>query len=502
MKGLMSNAAAKAWLAVVGIGLVVVLAVIVLSLIPRLGGGQDVIDGASPAMSEDQIAGERAGLDFISDYVELADPLMTARGGAAAEVPKLLALVAGRSGLSPRQVRAALRREAPHTEALLRALPLSAITREAPGLQSFLTQTLNLSSVQVEEALSESFPKLSETLAAIVPLGNAWNEIPRPFERFDGSPVRTVPELRDYLRDDLVAEVARHGEDFREAESKGGIGYIPWLLLIVGIAVLAFGLRQAILAKSSGPRSRRAWTVVVAVGIVLLGLIVVLSYFPRMSAADRVVDGLEPAFTQDRVEGVREGIELVHEAIRFGDPIVTATGGGAAEVPRLLKFISDRTGLSKGEILDRLRRRAPRTTAVLEVLPLKGVGDEVPHLLAYLAKRMRMSGNRLLLTLRKGAPGITQALENATAVTTSWNAIPGTADLKRFDGDSAVRTMPELDDYLRSDVIPVLSDQRDNFDRLTHTWPPLPYLPPLLLVIGALTLLYGLFGTFALASTE
>jgi hypothetical protein len=175
-------------------------------------------------------------------------------------------------------------------------------------------------------------------------------------------------------------------------------------------------------------------------------------------------------------------------------------GGGTTEVPKLLRFVSDRTGLSEGQVLKRLRSRAPRTTAVLEAMPLTEVGDEVPHLLAFLSKTMKYSGNRLLLTLRKKTPGLAQALENVTAVTIGWNEVPKVGDLKRFDG-TPVRTMNQLDDYFRDDVVPVLDHQHDHFDKLANTWPPVTYFPPLLIVVGLLILGYGLFGRFRVAGT-
>ncbi len=498
MKGLLSNAASKAWVGVAAIGAVVVLVVFALQLIPRLGGGQDVIDAASPAMTQSQVVGARNGVDFISKYVDTADPLVTARGGGAEEGPALIRLVAKESGLSNGQVRAALRREAPHTEALLRALPLESITRELVRLEAFLAETLSMTENEVEVALEENFPKLSQALAAIVPVGNGWNEIPQPFERFDGKPVTTVPALRDYFRDDLVGVVEDQDANFREVQSRGGIGYIPWLLLVVGLAVIALGLTRAKAAAGGANPRKRDWRIVAVVGAVIVLLVLVLSYFPRLSAADRTLDAFEPAFTEQRVAGAREGIALVHEAVQFGDPIATVRGGATAEVPRLLRFISERTGLSEGRVLARLRARAPRTTAVLEAIPLSAVGEEVPHLLAFLAKTMKYSGNRLLLTLRKKTPGLAQALENVSAVTIGWNNVPKLGELERFNGDR-VRTMTQLDDYFREDVIPVFDEQREHFDKLANTWPPVTYFPPLLIIVGLLTIGYGLFGLFRVA---
>jgi hypothetical protein len=73
-----------------------------------------------------------------------------------------------------------------------------------------------------------------------------------------------------------------------------------------------------------------------------------------------------------------------------------------------------------------------------------------------------------------------------------WNAIPGTAKLTRFDGLTPVRTLPAFDDYVRQDLLRVLTDQRSNFDRLANSWPPVNVFPPLLLIVGALVALYGL----------
>jgi hypothetical protein len=88
MKGLMSTAAARAWLGVALIGFVVVVLVLVLSLIPRLSSGQEVIDSAAPAFTDERVAGTRAGVNLLSQYVDLADPLLTARARRTAKSPR------------------------------------------------------------------------------------------------------------------------------------------------------------------------------------------------------------------------------------------------------------------------------------------------------------------------------------------------------------------------------------------------------------------------------
>ena len=67
---------------------------------------------------------------------------MTPQGGAAAEVPKLIAFVSQKTGLSQAAVVAALQKNFPHTTALLETIPLSSVTAELPGLLAFLEKTL------------------------------------------------------------------------------------------------------------------------------------------------------------------------------------------------------------------------------------------------------------------------------------------------------------------------------------------------------------------------
>ncbi len=325
MKGLLSNAAARAWLVVALVGAVVVLLVLALQLVPRLTGGQNVIDAAKPAMTDERVAGDRAGIDFISKLVDTADPLVTAQGGGAGEVATLIGIVTKATGLTDAQVLAVLKKEAPHTTALLQALPLSDVTGELPALREFLATTLKLSPEELQAALTESFPRLSQTLAAAEPVTNGWNAIPgtEKLTRFDGTTaVRSVPQLRDYFSVDLVAAVAANKDDFNKVAGKGGVGYIPWLLLVIGLVVLAFGLLMAVRAKTAAP-GKAAWAVVVVVGVAILGVVIGLSYFDRLGAADDVITNLEPAFDGERTAADVKGIEMVHQIVLFTDPIAT-----------------------------------------------------------------------------------------------------------------------------------------------------------------------------------
>ena len=134
MKGLLSTGASRAWVGVALAGLVIIALVFGLALIPRLGAGQRVIDAATPAFADTRIEGTQAGLNTISQYVDVVDPLLTRRGGGLRDAEALIVLMRRKLGVSTEQVRKILRREAPRTEALTRALPLAAIADEVTPL--------------------------------------------------------------------------------------------------------------------------------------------------------------------------------------------------------------------------------------------------------------------------------------------------------------------------------------------------------------------------------
>jgi hypothetical protein len=494
MQGLLPTRASRAWFVVALVGLVVVVLVLGLGLPSRLGAGQDVIDAAKPAFTSERVAGDRAGVDFISRYVDLIDPLATARGGAAGELAPLIRFISRRTKRSQAKVAADLRREAPHIDALLRALPLSRAAGEVRALTGYLATVLNISQESLAAEFERSFPKLAQTLTAMPSVTTGWNDIPgiTGLTRVDGTtPVKTVPQLRDYLSKDLVASVEANAGDFRKVAAHGGIGSIPRLLLVLAVIVLAFGLWQVRRSRDAPP-GKASWAVVVAIGLLVVGLVGARQYFPRLNAADRVVSGLDPAFAQARVQGDRAAADMLHQTVLFGDPIATKRGGAGAELPALLSFVSQRTSIKRGEILAALRRRAPRLTALLQAVPLSAVASEVPHLLTYLGRTLKLRRGELLAALQRRTPAIAQSLLNVRPVAIRWNSIPGTGAFARFDGTTPVRTMPALDQYFSGDVVSLLEQQRANFRDLADPWPPLKLFAPLLLGTGALLLLYGL----------
>lgn len=493
MKGLLSTGASRAWLGVVSIGIVVVAAVLGLQLIPRLTAGQDVIDAAKPALSDSAVRGEVAGTKLASEVVDLLDPLMTAKGGGAEEVGELVTLIKRATGVSSERARAFLSREAPHTAALLRALPLSGVAEERRELTRFLSSTLNVTPEDLQDQLARSFPRLVQTLSELPSVTGGWYDVPgvEGLTLFDGTKVRTLPGVRRYLRDDLVATAAGERERFQSLAGSGGIGYIPYLLLAVGILVIAFGLLQARRAANYPP-SKLAWGVVVVVGVVVMIVVGAAQYFPRLHGAQTLIGKLEPAFEERRVTGTRAGVDLVVQTVRFGDPIATAQGGAAEEVPRLVAFVATQTGLSQRQVRGRLKEAAPRTTALLEAIPLSSIAEEVAHLVGVLSRKLGVGGDQLVRRLRKRTPGLAQSLLAVGPATAGWNAIPGAQGLERFDRDSPVRTLPEFAEYLDDDVIPVLESEQEHFSELADPFPPVDVLAGVVIAVGVLLAIYGM----------
>ncbi len=492
--GLMSTGASRAWLGVAIVGLITVALVVALSLIPRLSAGQEFVDAAEPGFADERVAGTRAGVEFVSQYVDFADPLLTARGGAGREVRSLVRLIRRELGISSAQARKILRREAPYAEALMRALPLERVAEEIPILTAYLAATMTVSEDQLAATLETSFPRLAQVLTTLPNVTDAWNDVPgiEGLTRLAGDkPVRTVPGLRKYVRDDVVPLVAEDRDEFRSLAGALGIGYIGYLLALVGLVLFAYGLAQSRRAARTNAPGRLSWSVVVAIGVFVIVLVVGGMYFPRLDDGQKLVSDLEPAFAQDRAQGAAVGFDTIHEAVVLGDPIMTRRGGAWAETPRLYRLVAQRTGRRPGEVRRALIRRAPHTIALLDALPLTRVARDVPRLLAYLAKALRIKQDRVVALLRRRAPGLTQALLAAPTVTSGWTEVPGTGGLTRFDGVTPVRTMPAVDDYLRQDFLGVFVTQRAHVETFAGRSPPLDAIAPAVLILGVVVMLYG-----------
>ena len=434
MKGLLSTTASRAWLGVAVVGVVVMALVVGLQLIPRLSAGQKVLDAAQPVMSDGAIAGEVAGTNLLSEVVDLVDPLMTRRGKSREDLGRLVTMIKRESGVSAQRARAVLRREAPHTEALLRAVPLSGVAAERPRLTRYLSTTLNMTAENLEDELARGFPRIYQILAEIPGVTSGWYDVPgaETLTRFDGKQVASMPEVRDYLRDDLVKTAAEEKARFQQLAGSGGIGYIPWLLLALGAGLTLFGLVHARWSAihASG---RIAWGAVAAVGVLVMILVGALQYFPRLLRRrhdDREAQaGVRPAARRrparrDRLRGADRAPRRPHH------DAVGRRHRGAAQARDV--HLRPRRAV-EGAVRQGLRRAAPRTMALFEALPLSEVAGEVPHLVAVLSRKLGVGGDGLVRRLRKRTPGLAQALLAATPATLGWDAIPGTGALERFE---------------------------------------------------------------------
>lgn len=247
------NLALGAWSVVVVVGLFVVVVVFGFQLYPRLSDAHLVLDDAKPAFTDDRVANAVGGIEFISRATDMADPIVLESGGAAAEVPELVSFVADGAGLTEDDVVAALGENFPHVLGLLQALPLEGVADEVPGLVSFVASTLSVTEADVMTALGENFPALAQALVALPEVVGGWEDVPgTPGPRFDGQPIQSVPDVRDYFHDDLVPAVGAVQPDFQKLESTWPPTYFfPPLLTIVGLLVIGYGVAMLVVVVRS-----------------------------------------------------------------------------------------------------------------------------------------------------------------------------------------------------------------------------------------------------------
>jgi hypothetical protein len=484
-----------AWLVVALVGVFVVAVVAGLSLFPRLNAAQRVLDKGSPVFTNQRVAGDRAGITVISHAVDTLNPIVTPQGGASSEVPALVAYVSKQTGMSQAAVLAALNKNFPHTTALLQAIPLSAVNSEIPRLVGFLATTLHATPAQVLAGLKTGTPAIYQSITNLPYVTNGWNNVPGTanLTRFNGAPVHTVPQVRDYYSQDVIPVLEDQKGNFQSLASNWGVGFLSPLLLTVGIVVIIFGLTMAGFARGNMPRelAGAGWGVVTAVGAAIVVAVLALSLFPRLDGGQKVLDQAQPAFTQARVQGDQATMTMVGHVIGFAAPAVTPQGGASSEVPALVAGVSKQTGLSQHAVLGALQKNFPHTTALLQALPLSSVTNEVPGLVSFLGSALHLSNTQVLAALKSNFPGIYQAVTNLPYVTNGWNDIPGTAGLTNFSGQP-VRTVPQMGAYLSGDVVPFLATERGDYETVVSNWPPIPVFPPLLLVVGIIVVLYGL----------
>lgn len=487
------------WVVVLVVGVLVVTVVLGLNLISRLNDGQKVLDAARPAFAPERVTGARAGIDIISKNVDMADPIGTSSGTGAAEVPKLIAFVSQQTGLSQAEVLAALQQNFPHTTALLQAIPLSAVSAEFPALFAFLEKTLNVSEAELLAALGTNFPRLTQSIVNLPTVTAGWDNIQNIGEatRFDGTQITTVPDLRTYFSADLIPILETQQSNFASLDGTSAVNWVAPLLLIVGLVVILFAALM-IWLNLRGSVSRGlavgGASVVLVVGVGVVALVLVLSLVPRVDNGQTLLDALRPANVPERIQGDRDGITMVSAIVDAEDPIMTAEGGAAAEVPKLIAFVSQQTGLSQAEVLAALQQNFPHTTALLLAIPLSDVTAELPGLFAFLEKTLGVTEAELVAALQANFPGLTQSIVNLPTVTAGWNNVQNIGGATRFDG-TPIKTVPDVRTYFASDVIPVLETQRGNYENLVST-SNINFIGPLVLIVGIIVIIYGLLMLF------
>ena len=489
-----ATTAMVSWLVVALVGVFVVAVVAGVSLIPRLNAANRVIDHGNPVFAKERVVGDRAGITIISHAADTLTPIVTAKGGAAAEVPKLVAFVANKTGLSQKAVLTALTKNFPHTTALLEAIPLSAVTGELPGLVKFLGTVLHATPAQVLGGLKTAYPALYQSITQLPYVTSGWNHVPGTanLTRFNGAPVHTVPQVRTYFSSDVIPVLEDQQAHFEALSGSDGVAFIAPLLLTVGIIVIIFGVAMALFARKGLPKEMAAagWSLVTAVGAAIVVVVLALSLFPRLDGGQNLLDQAKPAFNPVRVQGDVASLTMVSHVVDFAAPAVTPQGGAAAEVPALIAGVSKQTHLSQTAVLTALTKNFPHVTALLKAIPLSAVSAETPHLLAFLGNVLHLSPGQVAAALKANFPAIFQAVVNLPFVTSGWYHIPGTAHLTSFSG-AAVHTVPQMQAYLVNDVAPFLATENADFQTVTTTWPRLPVFPPLLLVVGIIVVLYG-----------
>ena len=315
------------WVVVGVVGAIVVAIVLGLKLVPRLDGGQQVINTAKPAFTSQSLRSDVIGIQAISTDVNMADPIVTPQGGASAEVGAVVAYVAHKYKISPAKALALLQKDFPHTTALLQAIPLSAVSAELPGLLTFLSTTLKMTPVQLAAALHANFPALFQAIVNLPTVTSEWNSITWPAGKelttFEGQPVSTVPELRDFFQKELIPAVAGQKQNFDSLSGTSRLNWIAPLLLILGFVVIIYAIVMIADWTSKRRLSRGeailSAAVVPIVGVIVVVLVLALNLIPRTSNGQKLIDGLKPAFNAQRVAGTRVGADLVNTILKTED---------------------------------------------------------------------------------------------------------------------------------------------------------------------------------------
>jgi hypothetical protein len=138
---------------------------------------------------------------------------------------------------------------------LLEAIPLTSVSAELPRLESFLESTLHLTPAQLLGALQASFPALTQAITNLPAVTAHWEDVPgtASLTRFDGTPVRSVPQIRDYFEDDVIPAVANSRPDFSTLTTTAPqLTVFAPVLTLIGIVVVLYGVALLMICRRFG----------------------------------------------------------------------------------------------------------------------------------------------------------------------------------------------------------------------------------------------------------
>lgn len=483
-----------AWAGVVVLGVIVVILVVSWQLFQRLNAAQSMVDDLNPAFTVDRVKGDRGGIEMVSAATNTGDAMMYP-DAAAAEVPQLIDFIAAQTGRSRDDSRAMLKKDYPAINGILTSLPLPEVSAELPKLVHYLSTALLITPDEVDHMLQTDYPKIWQVYVNLPKLTAGWTAIPgtEKLTRFDGRPVRTMPEMRDYLSEEVVAPVERQQDNFRPLGTRGGVWYLAPLLLALGIIVILFGTTMVVATRNGVGHNplRFAWAVVPVVGVAVVGLVLGINAFPRFIGGQTLLDNTRPVFALDRIQGDRAGIEFISVFVDALGPAVLPDGGVTAEYPKLLDYVAKKVGVPVQDVRALVHLDFPHAAKLLDGVPFSASIADARKLIDNLAASSHVTHDQMLATLRAKFPKVYQLITNLAIVTDGWKQVPGTDKLTRFDGSPA-RSVPLIRDYFRFDVIPGLERQQKDYVIVDTNFPPLTVFAPLLTAVGIFVVGYGI----------
>lgn len=483
------------WAVVTLLGVIVVILVVWWQLFPRLLGAQALVDDLSPAFTIDRVKGDRGGIEMVSAATDVGDAMMH-QNDAAAEVPKLIDYIAQQTGRSSRDTKAMLTKDFPYINGFLTSLPLPDVSADLPKIVHYLGTVLFMTPDQVDHMLQHDYPKIYQVIVNLPKLTAGWDSIPgtEKLTRFDGTPVRTMPQMRSYLSQEVVGPVERQQGNFRPLGVRGGVGFLAPLLLALGVAVIIFGTTMVVTTWRGVPQNvlQRAWGLVSTIGVVIVILVLGLNLFPRLIGGKKLLDDTRSVFALDRVKGDRAGIEFISIFVNALGPAVLPDGGVTEEYPKLLDQVARKVGVPTVEVRQLVELDFPHAAKLLNGVPFSASVADSTRLIDYLAGVSHVTPAQQWGSIRARFPKIYQVVSNLKIVTDGWAKVPGTVGLTRFDGTPA-RSVPLIRDYFRGDVIPGLERQQRNYVIVDTNWPPLIVFAPLLTAVGIFVVGYGIF---------